>query len=79
MLFRPTLDRFPAVGLGVLPTSLNSDDPVEVPRGVGEPKEDLRAPFNPFATAFCRNGLPAGEYGDPPSAGLPLPDSGELA
>lgn len=84
MLFSPTLDRFPEAGLGVPGVSGKRLVPVVAPRGLCDPNDDLRAPFAPPPTAFWNKGLPAGENGDPvtslpPGAGLPFPESGELA
>jgi len=60
-LFRPTLDRFPDDGLGVLGRSGKRLAAAVAARGPGDPKDDLLAPLIPPATAFCRRGLPAGE------------------
>jgi hypothetical protein len=80
----PTLDPFPANGLGVPgPSPPNRLVAVLAPSWLGDPNDDFLPPPKPPVTAFWKRGLAAdGEYGDPlrllSEAGLPLPDSGEL-
>jgi hypothetical protein len=84
LLLRPTLEPFPARGLGVPGASpLNRLVAVLAPSWLEDPNDDFLPPPKPPATALWRRGLAVeGEYGDPLSllseAGLPLADSGEL-
>jgi hypothetical protein len=83
LLFKPTVVRFPPLGLGE-PGSENKFVAVLAPKEPPPLSEDLRPPPKPLPL-LENNGLPEGEYGDPEppivlcTRGLPLPDRGELA
>lgn len=53
-------------------------DDVLAPNGLPDPIDDLRPSPKPLRL-FLNSGLPAGEYGELPTTGLPRPDRGELA
>ena len=88
LLFRPRLARLQPEGLGVAgaspPKRLALFAPSPAPSGLGELKELRRGPAEPPPLRFFSSGLVGiGEkvelFNLIPEAGLPLPESGELA